>query len=308
MLACVIIRKGWLGMLSVIVAVTMTAPDLGAVEEAYTRHLSYQVIERGYVSADLARGWNAPAVEGRRYLVMQPASGAPVYLRVVQQPATPGYAPLTTYGWNSNEILVEDPDALAAKLAMSPFTIIGEPRPLSMNPKVRAMQVVGPAEEVLYLTRIPPGGSLFDLGSAKSFVDRTFIVVLGGPDMAAMLKFYRDVLGLPVTDANPAAVSVVNAANQLAPETIIPLAIARLPKNFLVEIDQYPSVAKTRPTRAGELPPAMAIVSFAAPDLSARALPWLVPPSKQLGKPYDGRRAGLLRGAAGELVEIIEQP
>ena len=51
------------------------------------------------------------------------------------------------------------------------------------------------------------------------------------------------------------------------------------------------------------------MVSFLAdPKAMARAagrLPWLVAPASRPEAPYDGRRAGLLRGGAGEWLEII---
>lgn len=292
-------------MLVSIVAVTIAAPDLQAVEAAYVRHLQYEVVERGMVSHELAEAWQAPKVEARKYLLMRPASGEPVYLRFVESPPVAAYQPLRTHGWNATEILVEDPDRLAEQLAQSPFRIVGPPRPLTMNPKVRAMQVVGPANELLYLTRIPPGGSLFDLGSAKSWVDRTFIVVVGGPDMRAMQAFYRDVLGMPVTDSSLSVVGVLNDAYQQPADAMTPLAIARLPKNFLIEIDEYPRAAQPRPQLAGELPPGMALVSFAVESLGARALPWIVAPQARTAAPYSGREVGLLRGAAGELIEVV---
>jgi len=296
-------------MLVTIIAVTMTAPDLRAVEEAYARYLHYQTIERGLVSRELARGWAAPNVEGRQYVLMQPESGEPVYLRFVQSPAVVGYAPLKTHGWNSTEILVEDPDKLAEELRKSPFKIIGEPRPLGMNPKVKAMQVIGPANELLYLTRIPPGGSMFDLGSAKSFVDRTFIVVLGGPDMAAMQQFYGEQLGLKTYPASPSVVDIVNDANGLPHDHAIAIGIVQLPKNFLIELDEYPEVTRPRPQRAGELPPGMAIVTFgASPADHPKDLRWVVQPTARAGKPYDDREVGLLRGAAGELIEVVIIP
>jgi catechol 2,3-dioxygenase-like lactoylglutathione lyase family enzyme len=292
-------------MLISIVAVTITAPDLQAIESAYSQHLRYQVVERGEVSADLAELWKAPKVKGRKYLLMRPASGEPVYLRFVESPPVAGYAPLKTHGWNATEILVEDPDVLALELERSSFKIIGPPRPLTMNPKVRAMQVIGPANELLYLTRIPPGGSLFDLGSAKSWVDRAFIVVVGGPSMHAMQAFYRDTLGLPVTEASPAVVNVINDANALPADHRILLGIARLPKNFLVEIDEYPAVTKPRPQAPGELPSGMAIVSFSVESLGDRNIPWVVAPRVRPEAPYAGRQVGLARGAAGELIELV---
>jgi catechol 2,3-dioxygenase-like lactoylglutathione lyase family enzyme len=237
---------------------------------------------------------------------MQPASGEPVFLRIVEQPRTRGYAALRTHGWNANEILVEDPDAMAARLADSPFRIVGPPRPLSMNPNVKAMQAIGPADELIYLTRIPPGGSIFGLSSAKSFVDRTFIVVVGGPDMTALRSFYGDVLGLRTTEPSPAKISVLQNAYDLPADHEVLLGIASLPGGFLVELDEYPADAAPRPRRRNALPPGLAMVSFTAKDLDARPLPWVVAPAPRIGRPYEGRRAGVLHGAAGEWIEIVE--
>jgi hypothetical protein len=78
-----------------------------------------------------------------------------------------------------------------------------------------------------------------------------------------------------------------------------------LPKNFLIELDEYPRVTQPRPQRAGDLPPGMAIVSFSVESLGDRKLPWVVAPKARREAPYDGKRAGLLRGAAGELIEIV---
>jgi len=294
-------------MLELIVAVTITAPDLAAIEQAYREWLDYEIVARGTVSREEAEQWAAPAVEGRAYLVMQPASGEAVYLRFVEQAPMAGAEPLRTHGWNATEILVEDPHALAQKLRDSPFRIIGEPRPLSMNPAIVAMQVIGPAGELLYLTRIPPGESAFGLGSARSFVDRVFIVVLGGADASQMLEYYHAGYGLAITEPAPARVGVLNREWGFADDHEIPLAIVRLPDSFLIEVDGYPAKASKRPTRAGELPPGMAIVSFAVDSLDAVDVPLLTQPRSLESMPYAGRRAALARGAAGELIELIER-
>lgn len=293
-------------MLTAIIAVTLTVPDLTAIERAYGGYLGYRVVERGTVSAEVATLWDAPALADREYLVMQPASGAPVYLRVVQQDPVDGYAAMKTWGWNSNEILVQDTHAIRARLEGSPFQVIGEPKGLSMNPEIIAMQALGPAGELIYLTRIPEGKSLFNLGSAQSFVDRTFIVVLGGPDMERMRSFYSGILGMPVTPAGPSTISVLANAWGLPVETQFPLAIVQFPKDFLVELDEYPPAAGPRPQRTGELPPGIAMVTFQVADLDAIEADFVVPPRRVDAFPYEGRRTALLRGAAGELIELIE--
>jgi len=293
-------------MLDAIIAVTLSAPDLGAAERAYHAQLGYQVVQRAQVSRSLAASWDARAMRGRDYVLMQPASGEPVYLRIVSAEAPlPGYAPLRTYGWNANEILVEDPVALASRLR-EPFKEIGKPRPLDFNPSIIAMQVTGPAGEVNYFTRIPPTGSVFKLGSAKSFVDRTFIVVVGGPDVGALRAFYRDVLQAPTTDPQPTKINVLQNAYGLPPDAETLMGIVQFPSNFLIELDQYPEGAVDRPIRRGQLPPGIAMVTFAVKSFDTMRLPWKVKPAVRSEAPYNGRRAGLVIGPAGEWIELVE--
>lgn len=292
-------------MLTAIIAVTLSAPDLDAAESAYAQHLHYRVVDRGAVTLDLASGWGAPLAEGRRYVLLQPESGEPTYLRIVQSPPTPGFEAVKTLGWNANEILVQDVDALAARLTGSPFRMIGPPRPLSSSSNVRAMQVIGPAGELNYLTCIPPGGGTFIKTPAKSPVDRSFIAVVGGPSIEAMRSFYQDQLGLKVTPAYSSTIKVLQDAWGLPPTSETRMALAQISPGFLVELDEYPEAAPARPQRPGDLPPGMAMVSFLVDSLEGLKVIWQVTPAVRSQAPYDGRRAGMVRGAAGEWIELI---
>lgn len=291
-------------MLTAILAVTLCAPELDSVERAYVDLLDYRVAARGVVTAGLAAAWGAPLAAGARYVLLQPASGASVFLRVVESAPTAGYAVMKTHGWNSNEILVQDADAVAKRLEGSAFRMVGPPRPLSTNPEIRAMQAIGPAGELIYLTRIPTSGTLFIKTPAQSFVDRTFIVVLGGPNMKAMQAFYRG-LGLEVTEPVPAEIQVLNDALAQPSTTSTPLALARVSSSFVIELDEYPPVTVPRPTRSGHLPPGFAMVTFTVESLAGLHLPWVVPPGVREEAPYSGHSSALLRGAAGELIELV---
>jgi catechol 2,3-dioxygenase-like lactoylglutathione lyase family enzyme len=295
-------------MLTAIVAVTLTVPDLPAAQHAYSHWLSYRVVEQGLVAPETALAWGAPLAEGRQYSLLQPASGEPVYLRLVQSAPTPGFAPMKTHGWNSNEILVQDPDALALQFAAadSPFRVIGPPRPLASSSKVRAMQAIGPAGELNYFTRIPPEGGMFIKTPAKSAVDRTFIVVLGGPSMPAMREFYSNSLGMTVTDSYRTTVNVLQEAWNLPVDQQFTLALVPISPAFLIELDEYPAAAIPRPVRDGDLPPGMAMVSFSVKSLDARPLDWRVAPAPRTGLPYRGQRSGMVHGPAGEWIELIE--
>jgi hypothetical protein len=288
-------------MLNSILAVTICAEDLAAVAQAYTTYLDYRIVERGVISSALAAAWDALRTAGREFLLLQPVSGEAVYLRFVQAAPVAGYAPFKTFGWNATELLVQDPDALAERLAASPFQIIGPPRNLSSNEHVRAMQVLGPANEVLYLTRIAPGASGYNLGSAQTAVDRVFIVVLGGGDLNALREFYAGHFQLRVTPPVKLRISTLSNAYGLDPELLHEIAIVRLPERFLLELDQYPPQAISRPRATSELPPGVAMVSFLAEADCFDGLTTV----RMEAKPYDGRRVAVIKGAVDELIELV---
>ena len=292
-------------VLSSIVAVTLVVPDPDAVTRAYVDTLEYRAVDSGLVSESVAGTWAAPPLAGQPFVLVQPKSGEPVYLRLVKGISAERPA-LRTLGWNATEILVEDPVSLERRLIDSTFRVIGPPAPLDMNPAVVAMQALGPAGELFYFTRIPPGKSKFNLGSARSFVDRVFIVVLGVHDIRRTLDFYSQTFGLPVTEPAPSRVAVLAQAWGMPADQTFPLAIVRLPERFLIEVDEYP--AASAPPSRGEagLPGGMAMVSFTVPSLEPFESQLLAAPRRLDDAPYAGRRVGVMRGPSGELLELIE--
>ena len=287
-------------MLKSIVIVTISVLNLGTVETAYHDHLGYVPVDQGELSAAVAETWDTPDMAGRQYLVMQPSSNEHVYLRFIENPATGGHVAMTTQGWNATELLVRDPDTLAGQLAGSPFTIIGPPKDLWTAPNApRAMQVRGPAGEVLYLTRNPNF-------AFSAFVDRVFIVVLGGTSMARLEKFYANRAGLAVGNAMPFRIGVVSRAQGRPPDTTYPLAIATVSKRFLIELDEFPAGIEPRPVTDGYLPPGISMVTFEVESLDSFDVDWRAAPGPLDGLPYDGHRTAVTVGPASEWIELIE--
>lgn len=296
-------------MLSAILVVTLVVADLDVTRSAYVDWLDYRVVAEGSISSPLATNWATPAVAGSRYALLQPASGADAWLRVIERPHAAGYQAMQSTGWTANEILVEDPIDLSARFATSnsPFRVVGPPAPLGSNGKVIAMQAIGPAGELNYFTRIPPEGGTFIKTPAASRVDRTFIAVVGGRSLDAMRAFYRDELGMTALDPYPSAVQVVNDARRLPANTQMQLSVVPISPASILELDEYPSDTLDRATPSGDLPAGMAMVSFIVDDLSSRKLSWRSPPTVQHERPYFGRRAAVVVGAAGEWIELIER-
>ena len=138
-----------------------------------------------------------------------------------------------------------------------------------------------------------------------------FIAVLAARSYDQSMSFYRDGLGLEVKlefEYRPTA-----AREQNWPEgDKIRIAALMTEGVTLIELGGYGDHAGPRPTRSGELPPAIGMASFATGDLSrtvgaiVRAGARVVADSVTVDHPpYSGRGSTLVRAPGGELLELI---
>jgi catechol 2,3-dioxygenase-like lactoylglutathione lyase family enzyme len=288
--------------------VTHCVSQLAAELAAWTECLGYEVVEHSQLAQDLCKAWDTPADAGAPYVLLQPSSGAQVYVRLIETGQRAGYWPPVTWGWNATEILVENPDELARQLEGSPIKRFGGPANLYNQPKApRAIQTLSPAGAMLYFTRIQAGGSRYGLHGAKAFVDRVFNVVLGGPDLEGLRTFYGDTLGLRVSPPIPFTMTLAAQATNASPDTLFPICVAPVrARHCILELDEYPDNTLPRPRGAGELPGGMSMVSFVVPSLDNFPVPLRAEPVRIDTAPYNGRRVGVAEGPAGEWLELIE--
>lgn len=285
---------------------TVGAPNVAEIEKLYTEWLGYKVLEKGKVSDAMAKSWGTPKSAGRNFIVMNSAGTPDVYIRAVEIDAVAGYKANTTHGWNSIEIIVEDPDKVYEKLIKSPFKHVGGPK--NLNPpydSIRATQFIGPAEETLYFTAEKGDISKSPLPAAKSFIDRPFIMVLAGPDAGAMVKFYMDTFMLRGSPPYPTTIDLIAKAQGLPADHKFQLGLVRAAeKGNNVEIDGYPPSATARPRGDGQLPPGVAMASFNVNSLDGLKVKFIQPPAKL----YKDKRSATFIGPAGELTELVEEP
>jgi catechol 2,3-dioxygenase-like lactoylglutathione lyase family enzyme len=239
---------------------------------------------------------------------MAPASNAPVYIRFVETGDRVGYWPPVTWGWNATEILVQDPDKLAAQLNDSPIRRFGGPGDLYNSEKApRAIQTLGPSGAMLYFTRILPGGSRYGLHGAKAPVDRIFNVVLGGPSLDTLRSFYQDILGLNVGEPMGFTMTLAAQACGASPDTEFPICVAPLrARNSILELDEYPENSAARDREVDCMPGGMSMVSFDTPTLDNFPVPFRATARPIHAFPYDGKRVAVAEGPAGEWLELIE--
>jgi hypothetical protein len=154
--------------------IVVQVPSVAPVREAYAQFFGYETVEDQPITDAIATHWGVPAIAGSQSCLMRPASKASSFIRFVEGAAVPSPGRL---GWNGIELLVRDLDQTAEALEDSPFVEFSPPQQLSLSPKVRFMQVLGPAGELLFLNQM--GEPNFGVGSASSDVDRPFVVTCG---------------------------------------------------------------------------------------------------------------------------------
>ena len=287
-------------------AATLTVADIAAASANYERHFDYARVEEGVVPEELAASWDAPASAGRRFVVMQPASGADIYLRLVEQPPHPDYLPLRSYGWAAIEICVEDVLAANERMLRSPFEIIGPPREIDGLPAIYPMQVRGPDGEIVYLTQIRDDLPAYDLPRAAAPIDRLFILVMGCSDMDASNAWMKRHAGVEMGRDMEIVYTMLAKAYGTPMDELHRISTMIHGRDVFLELDQYPAAAIPRPRHNGMLPPGVAIGTLYHPDFDALPGPWIAEPARRDGPIYKGRRSGTLKDPDGALVEMVE--
>jgi hypothetical protein len=282
-----------------------TTPDLDGAMADYQDRLGLEVVELGTVAHDLAASWGAPGVADARMAVLQPVSGAPCFMRLVEQPLSPAFRPTRTYGWNAFEITVQDVFGWPGRLAGSGFEIVGPPKEIAGLPYFVAMQMLGRGREMIYLNEVRCDTPGSDLPKANSPIDHIFIVILATPDRAETMRWYQERLGLDAGGTYTLEYTMINKAFGLPDGTQSSISMLQKARMPIVEVDGYPAAATPRDVQPGMLPPGNALVTLAVDSLD-RDLPFIAKPARRDGVFYTGRRSATVLGPAGELLELVE--
>jgi len=291
-------------------AATLCVSDLERSTALYTQYLDYNAVETGVISTALAQSWAAPKTSGQPYRVLQPASGAPVFIRFIEQPPVAEYRPLRSYGWAAIEICTQDTLAVHERMKTAPFKVIGPPKELDGMPAIFPMQVKGPDEEIVYLTEIRGNLPNNHLPRAASLIDKLFILVMACRDIKKTGIWFEKHLKLNAGQPMEIVYNMINDAFNLPETTKHALATLTHEQDVFLEIDDYPQGTIDRPHHSGMLPPAAAIGSFIHPDFqslnSINKDHWITPPQKHSGIIYNGKQSAALHDPDGTLIEIIE--
>ena len=287
-------------------AATLTVASLERAIGNYTRYFDYRVAEEGFVATELASSWNTPNSTGRAYAVLQPDSGANVYIRFIEQPPVAGYLPLRSYGWNAIEICVQNVLEVNQRMKDSPFEIIGPPNKIPGLDAIHPMQVKGPDNEIIYLTEINDDLPEYNLPRAESLIDKLFILVAGCSDRKKTAVWMEQKCGLSFGRDMSIPYTMLAKAYGKPLDELYDICTLVHEKDVFLELDQYPALATKREQHLGSLPPGCAIGTFWHPNIDSLEGPWLCEPRVVDGVIYNGKRVGVLVDPDDALVEIVE--
>lgn len=243
-------------------AITIGASDLDIMEQTYSKYLGYRSIKTGFITHNEAHNWGAEKLVDAPYLIMQPEKSDDFSFRFVLQPNQSNYIPFKSYGWNAAEVIVENVDELEEIIQESPFEIIGPPADLSFTSDIRAMQIIGPAQEILYLTQFKRKIEAFDSPTPRCSVDQTFIVILAGKSIDSMQYYYSNLFNLEKAPIMESRIRSISKAFNLPESTKYNAAAIAIRDQCLIELDEMPKEASERSVSQGYLSPGISIVSF----------------------------------------------
>jgi hypothetical protein len=277
---------------------TLVTPNLDRTTRAYCDFLHHHVHSSGTISAEQAFQWKLESMAGASMVWLANELEEP-WLRVIEQADADVPDPFWHSGWFSLEVGVKEVDSLREGLDDSPFSIIGEPANLDVSDDIRAMQLVGPSGELLYLTQVNAKVPPFDLPFARCAVDRLFIPVLLSPDRDSSLATYEQFPGTSGMKFET-KITVINQARKLDIDQRHLVSTIQLRGKHLIEIDQLDGLSM-RPASPGSLPTGIGMITFAVNTIPTDADSYTMTEGV-----FAGHKATLMRGAAGELIELIE--
>lgn len=246
---------------------TLIVSDLGPVVSAYAA-LGLAAGTAGVIDATQARAWGHAALAGARSQSLT-AGGMPL-LRLIEQPQAKPRLTRFNHGWLALEILVRDVDALAAVLPDTGFEVIGVPADLDVSPSIRAMQVIGPAGEMLYLTQVKAAVPPFAIPLSTALPPQQ---QLGPLFIAVMSTPSRDAAMAACAPLSPLAslrfdtkITVLNRALGHPLDKRWPVATVQLGGSCLFEVDEVVDDRVIAAATTGTLPTGLAWIGLESDD------------------------------------------
>lgn len=288
---------------------------------ALQQDLGFELRSGGPVDAGLARVWGVSLRAHSRFAVLAAPGVLRGFIRLVEGPADDETGTFHKRGLFNAELLTRDVGALFARLqGSSRFRIVSEPNTYDLS------GAGGGAVSRSFATRGPGGAGFFFTQYLKVSAPRTLPVceTLVGPMFNAAVStdrqppvedFYEKALGMNRRLAGRLTQPTVNRIIGLPDDWGFMMLVYKGEGDGLIEVDIHEHEVPADPAVSGDyLRPGNSMLTVETGDLdrvlgrAAEAGFAATGPVAVASEPYRGRRAAVLRGPAGERVELVEEP
>jgi len=163
------------------------------------------------------------------------------------------------------------------------------------------MQVLGPADEILYLTQFKKIVPQFDSPKPRCFVDQTFIVVLAGKSLDEMQDYFHNNFGLAKATIIESRIRSISRVFNFPADTKYKAAALALKDQSMIELDELPKEGNNRFSLDGYLPAGIAMVSFLHYESGEK-----LKNTYHSNLPsHESRLCSVQKGTTNELIELI---
>jgi hypothetical protein len=298
---------------------TVSLRDLDGGAASLVEDLGFERRASGAVDEELSRIWGVSAGAHSRYAVLSPPGASRGWIRLVQGPDDDQTGTFHKRGLFNAELLTRDVDGLFARLrGSSRFRAVSEPHTYDLS------GAGGGAVSRSFATRGPGGAGFFFTQYLKVPPPRTLPVCetpVGSMFNAAVSTdlqlpveiFYEKILGMQLRLRGRLTQPSVNRIIGLPDDCGFMMLVYKGEEDGLIEVDIHEHDVPAAPAWPEDrLRPGNSMLTLETRDLDGvlgraaeagftgtapEAVPW---------GPYLGRRVAVLRGPAGERVELVE--
>ena len=283
---------------------TISVPDIKFFEECYVNWLNYKVVDRSKVDKLMCNSWGLHKLINSEFILLSPESGDDVFIRAIQNPLINQFPPFTYLGWNAIELVVSDVNVAYEKLKHSPFEVIGVPKKISPKSSIKAMQVLGPAQEVLYLTSTSMDRQAINHPEPNCLFGRIFIVVMAVNNLQKDKIYYLQKMMLESQGNLSIPVDILSSAQNKDQNYRYNISVlTMLERGNKIELDEYDRKYSINKIRSDNFPQGISMITFEVNDIDEFNLNFFDIPREI----YPGFKSAVFLGPNDERWELLSK-
>ena len=306
-------------MIQQVLMQTVSLREFDAGVSALRDELGFEIRGGGLVDDGLARVWGVTPSVHPRFAVLSAPGVSRGFIRLVEGPEDDATGTFHKRGMFNAELLTRDVESLFARLSGSScFRVVSELNTYDLS------GAGGGAVSRSFATRGPGGAGFFFTQYLKVPPPRTLPVceTLVGPMFNAAVSidrqpavevFYEKTLGMHLRLAGRLTQPTVNRIIGLPDDWGFMMLVYKGEGDGLIEVDIHEhEVPADPPVKDDQLRPGNSMLTVETPDLDgvlSRAVEagFCGATAEAIAAfPSDGRRSAVLRGPAGERIELLE--